>query len=74
MRPRFGGFELSREPEQCHLVARPANELDADRQMVVRPVQRDRHRGLAAQVVGRGERGKPFLVLEVLRRVGVVAQ
>src|SRR5439155_4499023 len=74
MRPRLSRLDLCCEPQERHLVARSTDEHDADRQVVIRPVQRDVHGGLATHVVRRGERCVALLVLEVLRRVVVVAQ
>ena len=53
--PRARGFELRGEAEQHVLAAVARDELHADRQPVVVPVQRQRDRGLAGQVERRGE-------------------
>src|SRR3954451_23327214 len=74
MRPRLRCFDLRGEAEQRHLVTGAADELDADRQVVVGPVQGDVDRRLTAHVVGRREGRVALLVLEVLRRILVVAQ
>src|SRR3954451_18491972 len=74
MRPRLRCLDLRGQAEQCHLVAGPPDELDTDRQIVVRPVQRDVDRRLTAHVVGRRERRVALLVLEVLCGIVVVAQ
>ncbi len=55
MRPRLGRFDLGGQPQQRHLVTRPADELDPDRQRPlrpVRPVQRDRHAGWPLMLYG----------------------
>src|SRR5690349_8299764 len=55
LRPRRGGFELAREPEQGGFVAEPPEGLHPYRQTIGCAVQRYRHGRLPCEVRDRGE-------------------
>src|SRR5437660_5172493 len=56
LRPRPRLLELRGEPQERRLVAEAAEEMRPDRQAVVGPMQRHRHRRLPGDVPDRGER------------------